>query len=626
MGFQNVQPIKNLEERNNLIHFILNDIKALNRMLKEGLIEENMHRVGAEQEFCLVDKGFRPSFNALEILEKINDPHFTTELALFNLEINLDPQDLKEDCFATMKEQLVTLLDKAHKAAEEIESNKVILTGILPTLTSKDLIFDNMTPHERYQTLNKILTDLKQEDFRLYIKGVDELFVKHKTILYEACNTSFQIHLQISPEEAVAMYNWSEMIAGPVLSIATNSSLLMGRELWSETRIALFQQSIDTRNTTYLLHEERPRVGFGHEWLKDSILDVYKDDVARYPTLLTTDENFEDSIKCLDKGIMPELQALNLHNGTIYRWNRLCYGVHKNIAHLRIENRYIPSGPSIDDEMANTIFWVGLMRGMPEEYNEIWNLVDFKDAKGNFNTAAQSGIEATFNWFDKSYTARKLLRKVLIPLAENGLRKSNISEKDISYYLNIIKSRNKKNSTGSKWATRSFRNVKKNITVDEANVVVTAGMYSRQREGKPVADWSIVEVEEGNSIPNKRNTVRNVMETQLFAVNENDPIRLVKKVAKWKKIKHLPVVNDEQDIVGAISTQMLKEYKENDDTYDISIPTKEIMSRSVVMVTSDTPVEEALQIINKQNVSCLFVMENKHLVGVFNKDTIGDSA
>jgi len=620
MGFQNVKPISNLEERNSFIHYVLNDMKALERMLKEGLIEKNTHRVGAEQEFCLVDKGFRPSFNALEILEKIDDPHFTTELALFNLEINLDPQELKEDCFTDIKKQLNTLLDKAHKAADQVDENKVILAGILPTLSSKDLVFENMTPLERYQTLNKILTDLKQEDFRLYIKGVDELFVKHKTILYEACNTSFQIHLQIDPDEAVAMYNWSEMVAGPVLSIASNSPLLMGRELWSETRIALFQQSIDTRNTTYLLHEERPRVGFGNEWLVDSIIDVYKDDVARYPAILTTDEEYEDSLETLDKGIMPELQALNLHNGTVYRWNRLCYGVHKNIAHLRIENRYIPSGPSVEDEIANTLFWVGLMRGMPEEYKEIWKLVDFKDARGNFNKAASNGIEATFNWFDKSYTARKLVRKILIPLAKLGLEKSKVNPDDITHYLNIINDRLDNNITGSKWTTRSFRKIKCQSSVDEANVIVTAGMHKRQMEGKPVSQWELAELEEGKEIPNKYDTVRKLMHTQLFAVNENDPIRLVKQVAKWKKIKYLPVVNENQDIVGIISTKMLKEYKRNDESYSIQTPAKEIMSRSVVMVTSDTKVSDAIEIFEKQNISVLFVMENKHLVGIFTKE------
>ena len=516
MGFQYVKAIKTQKERSEFIHFMLQDIKALKRMLKEGLVEQNTHRVGAEQEFCIVDNGFRPSFNALKILDKINDKHFTTELGLFNLEINLDPLELKEKCFSKLKDQLSNLLDKAHKAAELVDDNKIILAGILPTLAASDLVFENMTPHERYQTLNTILSDLKQEDFRLYIEGVDELFLKHKTILFEACNTSFQIHLQIDPDEAVAMYNWSQMIAGPVLAVSSNSPLLLGRELWSETRIALFQQSIDTRNTTYLLHEERPRVGFGVEWIKDSILDVYKDDIARYPAIMTSDEITEDSMEILESGRIPELQAINLHNGTLYKWNRLCYGVNHNIPHLRIENRYIPSGPSIEDEIANTLFWIGLMRGMPEKYKEIWNLVPFNDARGNFNNAARTGLETTFNWFDKSYSARKLTKKVLIPLAKLGLEKSGIDTDDINHYLKIIADRLEHNITGSKWMTRSYRKLKETVSKDESNVILTAGMYKRQRDGKPVSQWDLIDIDEGRKIPNKYNTVAKLMETHLL--------------------------------------------------------------------------------------------------------------
>lgn len=621
MGFQNVQAINTPEERNRIIHYILQDIKALKRMLKEGLIEKNTHRVGAEQEFCLVDKGYRRSLNALEILKKIDDPHFTTELALFNLEINLDPQNLEGTCFSDLKNQLTLLLDKAHKAAAAVDSNKVLLTGILPTLSSKDLIFENMTPLERYQTLNKILTDIKQEDFRIYIKGVDELFLKHKSILFEACNTSFQIHLQIDPDEAIAMYNWSQMIAGPVLALTSNSPLLFGRELWSETRIAIFQQSIDTRNTTYLLHEERPRVSFGRNWIKDSIVDVYRDDVARYPVIMTSDEIQEDAIETLNQGKIPKLDAINLHNGTLYKWNRLCYGVTSKIPHLRIENRYIPSGPSVEDEIANTLFWVGLMRGMPQEYNEIWKLCTFKDVRGNFYNAARTGLESTFNWFDKSYTARKLAKKVLIPLAISGLEKSGIDEKDIKHYISIIKDRLKSNTTGSKWTIRSFRKLKESVSKDEANVILTAGMYKRQCSGIPVSSWDLVSKEEGGTIPETNNTVEKVMETQLFAVNENDPIRLVKRITKWKKIKHLPVVNANQNIIGVITSEILESIKDSDNDYSNTTPTNEVMSRSVVMVTIDTSVEEATEIIAKQKVPCVFVMDNNHLVGIFSNDT-----
>ena len=76
-------------------------------------------------------------------------------------------------------------------------------------------------------------------------------------------NTSFQMHLQIKPDDFVQSYNWAQAISGPLLGVSSNSPLLLGRELWSETRIALFQQSIDTRNSSYAV--ERP-TGPCHVW------------------------------------------------------------------------------------------------------------------------------------------------------------------------------------------------------------------------------------------------------------------------------------------------------------------------------------------------------------------------
>ena len=63
-------------------------------MVKNDLFEKGIQRVGAEQELCILNENYRPSLNALKILDQIKDPHFTTELALFNLEINLDPFEL----------------------------------------------------------------------------------------------------------------------------------------------------------------------------------------------------------------------------------------------------------------------------------------------------------------------------------------------------------------------------------------------------------------------------------------------------------------------------------------------------------------------------------------------------
>ena len=154
------------------------------------------------------------------------------------------------------------------------EENKIILTGILPSIRKKDANIKNMTPLDRYRTINNALTTMRGDDFKMLIKGIDELYIKSKSILFESFNTSFQVHLQISLDEIIDKYNWAQMIAGPVLSIISNSPLLLGRELWSETRIAVFQQSIDTRNTSYHLREQKPRVSFGSDWVKDSITKV----------------------------------------------------------------------------------------------------------------------------------------------------------------------------------------------------------------------------------------------------------------------------------------------------------------------------------------------------------------
>ena len=197
MGSQAVKAIESLRERKDFLYHLLNDVKALEMMLSEDVFEKGVQRVGAEQELCLVDKNFRPSCNALKVLDKINDQHYTTELALFNLEINLDPLELKNDCFSQIDKELSKLISLGDAVANEIDETKIILTGILPTLRKRDMVFKNITPFQRYKVLNKILKDIRGDDFMLKIKGVDELIINHKSILFEACNTSFQVHLQI---------------------------------------------------------------------------------------------------------------------------------------------------------------------------------------------------------------------------------------------------------------------------------------------------------------------------------------------------------------------------------------------------------------------------------------------
>ncbi|MEM6719319.1 MAG: CBS domain-containing protein [Bacteroidota bacterium] len=614
MGSQLVKPIETDALQKEFTKQLLYDIDALATMIEHNDFEQGIQRIGAEQEVCIVDSFYRPSFNALEILEEINDPHFTTELGLFNIEANLDPIVLKDNCFSQLENDLTNLLVKAQKAANVIKNNKIILAGILPTFKRSDLIFENMTPHKRYKTLNDILKKIKGNDFKLQIRGVDELILHHESILFEACNTSFQVHLQIGLDEIIDTYNWAQAIAGPVLSVMTNAPMLLGKELWSETRIALFQQSIDLRNTSHLLREQKPRVSFGTDWVKNSILDVFTDDITRYKALVTTE--FEgNSMDDLANGIKPKLKALNLHNGTLYKWNRVCYGVANNVAHLRIENRYIPSGPSVKDEIANALFWVGVMQGMPDDCKNIWEQMDFKDARGNFIKAARTGIDTYFNWFGEGISAKKLILETMIPIAKEGLKKSKISAADIEYYLDIIVQRVEKNTTGSKWQVRSARKLKETVSAEETNILLTHHLYHNQQQNLPVHEWDLATIA-CNEETHSHNKVYKVMTKEVYVVNENDPILLIEKVMDWKNIHNIPVVNGDNKIVGVIETANLVANANQDAL------AKEIMTTNIVVGYPEMTIEKAEQLMQTHNVACLPILDNDYLVGIFTKNDL----
>lgn len=618
MGEFNVNSITTRESRAEFITHLLNDIEALELMLERGLIEDDIMRIGAEQEFCLVDENWRPAKAAQEVLENINDPHFTTELAQYNVEINADPLEVKGSCFTQMQNQLHYLLQKARHTAAGLGA-KVILTGILPTISKNELELEYMSPAPRYSMLNNMMKDLRGSDFTLHIRGVDELSINHPSVLFEACNTSFQMHLQIPPSDFIASYNWAQAISGPVLGISSNSPLLLGRELWSETRIALFQQSIDTRSSSYALTDRLPRVTFGNRWARASVAEIFKHDISQYKALIATRME-GNSLEHLKLGRVPRLQALSLHNSTIYRWNRPCYGVLEGKAHVRIENRYVPAGPSLLDEMANFAFWVGLLTGRPGKYDDMPSLLDFRAAKSNFIKAARTGKESVLDWIDQQISVRDLVVRELLPIAYTGLRKMQVDSIDIERLLRLIEQR-AKGRTGSQWMVKSYRMLRNEIKKDDALLALTKVMYEHEQTGKAVHEWPLLEARPG-AVHEAATQVCHVMNTQLFTVNENDLARLATSVMKWKNIHHLPVEKRSGLLCGLLTWTHMTRFKErNGDTDSLSVA--DIMTTDVLTVAPTTPICEAIRIMKQHEYGCLPVVENGELVGIITiKDVI----
>ncbi len=174
------------------IKHLLDDLRALEAMIAGGTIESGVRRIGAEQELFLVDRAWRPAPFAMEILAAIDDPHFTTELARFNLEINLDPLPFGGDCLRRLEGDLAGLLAKV-RAVAQTHGVAAVLTGILPTLRKSDLVLGNMTPKTRYHALNDAMSRLRGGDYEFRLKGLDELNVKHDSVMLEACCTAILV-------------------------------------------------------------------------------------------------------------------------------------------------------------------------------------------------------------------------------------------------------------------------------------------------------------------------------------------------------------------------------------------------------------------------------------------------
>ena len=596
---------------------LLRDMRALERMLAEGRFESGVRRVGVEQEMFLVNEGWRPAPAALDILERLDGP-FGTELALFNLEANVEPRFLEKRCFSELEKRLDELIGQVREAAGVVGA-EVVLTGILPTLSKSDVTLDNLTPINRYRALDAALSTMRNgAPYKLRIEGADELNIEHDSVMLESCNTSFQVHLQVDPERFAQVYNVAQLVTAPVLAAAVNSPILFGKHLWHETRIALFQQSVDTRSGSVHMRDLAPRVRFGESWVRDSAADLFQEDIGRFRVLLTRRVE-EDPLAILDRGGTPKLQALQLHNSTVYRWNRPCYGITEGKPHLRIECRVLPSGPTVRDEVANAAFWIGAVLGAAEEYGDISDRVPFEDAKANFLAAARHGEKAGFRWLDgRVVGGRELILEEMLPLARSGLTAAGVSEADIDTYLGVVHDRVEARATGARWMLNSIHGMRQQSTRVEWLTAVTAAMVARQKAGAPVHMWSNAHVEEGGGGPLGYLRVEQFMTTSLFTVHEDELVDLVAFLMDRNQIRHVLVEDDAHSLVGIVSYRsVLRLMAEGFDAAAEPTPAvKQIMERDPVSVRPDTRTLDAIDLMRQHKVSALPVVSEGKLVGI----------
>jgi gamma-glutamyl:cysteine ligase YbdK (ATP-grasp superfamily) len=461
------------------------------RMLSEARFHPERRSFGMEIELNLTDDVGEPALVNAAALEAIADPSFQTELGQFNVEINVAPRLLEGEVFSGLERDARASLNDAEERARTVGAHMMII-GILPTIGPEHLRAETFSANPRYALLNDQVFAARGEDLEISIAGVERLFIHADTIAPEAACTSVQLHQQVEPEAFARYWNAAQAIAGVQVAVAANSPFFCGKELWRETRIALFEQATDTRPEELKIQGVRPRVWFGERWIT-SIFDLFEENVRYFPSLLPVTED-EDPLETLERGDVPRLGELRLHNGTIYRWNRPIYDVVRDQPHLRVENRVLPAGPTVVDIMANAAFYYGLVRMLAEDDRPLWSQMSFSAAEENFHAGAREGLDARLYWpgLGEVPVAELVVRR-LLPLARQGLEQWGLAASDADRLLGVIERRCVTMQGGAAWQHQMFHHLYESGGLDrhEALRQMTRRYREYMHSNQPVHEWPI---------------------------------------------------------------------------------------------------------------------------------------
>jgi hypothetical protein len=461
------------------------------RMLREARFDADRRSFGLEVELNLTDEAGDPALANMRALEAIADSDFQTEIGQFNVEINVPPRTLEGDVFTELEEAVRGSLNRAEERARTVGAHMMII-GILPTVGEQHLTAEAFSPSPRYQQLNEQIFAARGEDLEISIAGVERLSTFADTIAPEAACTSVQLHLQVDPEGFASHWNAAEAIAGPQVAVAANSPFFFGRELWRETRIALFEQATDTRPEELKAQGVRPRVWFGERWIT-SIFDLFEENVRFFPALLPVSED-EDPVVVLERGDTPQLHELRLHNGTIYRWNRPIYDTVGDRPHLRVENRLLPAGPTMVDTCANAAFYYGLLRTLVAEERPLWSQMSFSAAEENFHAGAREGIEANVYWPGVGEVpVTELMLRRLLPAAHAGLEDAGVAASDRDRLLGILERRCVTGQNGAAWQAAAFHRLYDEQKLDRVEALrrMTVLYRDHMHANEPVHEWPL---------------------------------------------------------------------------------------------------------------------------------------
>jgi CBS domain-containing membrane protein len=131
-------------------------------------------------------------------------------------------------------------------------------------------------------------------------------------------------------------------------------------------------------------------------------------------------------------------------------------------------------------------------------------------------------------------------------------------------------------------------------------------------------------VREARRSPTAHARVRDIMSSPVEFLEMGDSLDLAQHLMKAGRIRHLPVVDGQQRLIGLVTHRKLlaawvghgDPAHERPREIAREIPVDMLMETRVFTTTPETPAAEAARIIEEEKIGCLPVVEGGKLVGI----------
>ncbi|RDH76926.1 hypothetical protein DVS77_19020 [Mycolicibacterium moriokaense] len=471
-------------------HRLARSAAVLRRMVDEGWFVGHEDTIGMEVELDLVDPLGRPRLINDAVLNRLGRTDMQHELGQFNIELNIAPRLLSGSVLRDSEATLNAVFDQSHARIEGL-GVRMVTVGTLPTLSADQLTVERISHNPRYELLVRRIRSARHRPFVVSIAdGCEPVEFTTDSVAPDAAATSLQLHLRVPPERFAAYYNAAQMIAGAQVAVGANSPYLLGNCVWQETRITLLEQLLDSRRPREVRRGAPARVRLGDRWINDPV-ELFDEIVREFAPLFPTLES-EDPDAAVESGRVPALHELRLHNGTVWRWNRPVYDVQAGRPQLRIENRVLPSGPTVVDMIANAAFYYGLVRSIADADPAPWAETPFAVAERDLHRAARDGLAARLSWQGMKLPVGQLVCEILLPLAAAGLDAWGVDADDRDRYLGVIEARVRRGRNGAAWQTAVVRHLEESGSERITGLhEMTRRYVEHARTGAPVHEWPV---------------------------------------------------------------------------------------------------------------------------------------